>query len=569
MNWENHVQSIITHLAYCPEVKYLKKIREDADALETDMMAAIIGEAARFSSSILAIDEKECDKIGCTFSNNRVFVPKPYESSWKQYCQGGWVAVDAPTENDGQNLPVCIASGVQELFDRASVSFGMLPGANRGAIKLLQTCADTDIAQQWLPKLASGDWGATICISEAEAGSDVGRIRTKADMNQDGEWRVSGEKMWISFGDHQLTERIGHFLLARTEHDIAGTRGLSLFLVSNVNDDGSPNTVHVRGLEEKLGLHSSPTCSLGFEKAHATLLGKRGHGLPMLFNMIIAMRLNVSCQGIGLATAAWSLANEYAHVRRQGGSPHSPPIPIIEHADVRINLLSMESDIECQRGLNITASALSDLKNCETDAERLKTTTALLGFILPILKNASSELAFDTSAKAILVLGGAGFTQDWALERLLRDSRVLAIFEGTTGIQALDLVKRHIIGNNLGYFEFMKRARSEIGTANKEHVRTALDMFERFENAAQWLSHPNRTKMEIESGASATLSLATLCARGWMAMRMINMPNNSLKTKRFTALGHYWLQKNQGKAQHIQTAILRGANTLQAFDKAI
>src|SRR5690606_39234822 len=262
---------------------------------------------------------------------------------FRQYAEAGWLGIDAPAEYGGQDIPLTLQAACGPLFDRGCMALMMAAGAARGAIHLLAATADAATASEWGPKLVSGEWAATICISEPEAGSDIGRIRTRAALH-DGGWFVTGQKIWISFGDHDMASRIGHCLLART-NDQPGTRGLSLFLVPD-HVDGAPNGVTVERIEEKLGLHGSPTCAMRFRDARAVLLGEEGRGLSRLFAMIEPMRLHTGIQGLGLASAAADLAEDYASQRRQGGRPDQPPPPIASHPDIRRQLHDIRSSTE-------------------------------------------------------------------------------------------------------------------------------------------------------------------------------------------------------------------------------
>jgi alkylation response protein AidB-like acyl-CoA dehydrogenase len=341
----------------------------------------------------------------------------------------------------GQGLPLALAAAAQELFDAADPGFGMLAINARCAGRLLERHGDPATQAIWLPKLASGAWGATICISEPQAGSDVGRIRTRAVEEVDGTWRLTGEKCWISYGDHDLTERIGHFALARAQGAPAGTRGLSLFLVPDRLEDGRRNSVTATRLEEKLGLHGSPTCALAFEDAVAVPIGPPGRGLRTLFAMIVAMRLGVAAQGAAVAQAAAAVAERYARERGQGGDPAAPPVPITRHAEVRRLLLGMRVRAEAARLIALQAAAWVDAGDAGDAAA-----AARAAMLLPVAKTFGAEAAFTNADAAIQVLGGAGYVRDWPVERMLRDCRVFSIYEGTTAIQGLDLLLRRVLG---------------------------------------------------------------------------------------------------------------------------
>lgn len=564
-SWDKHSASLIAHLAISPEVRRLHGLAGNADALEPDMASAILAEASRFAAEKLAPVDKDIDSGGCALEAGRIRLAVSHQQAWTQYCAGGWVAIDAPERFGGQGLPLCLASAAQEIFDRGSVSFGMLPGAIRGAIKLLHSHGEAALAECWIPKLVSGKWGATICISEAEAGSDVGRIRTRAVRNPAGRWKVTGEKMWTSYGDHQLTKRIGHFALARAEGDRAGTRGLSLFLIPNVDDQGASNGVFVRGLEHKLGLHGSPTCAMGFEDANAILIGERGRGLPQLFSMIVRMRLNVCCQGLGLATDCYETAMRYAVERRQGGHPDAPPVPIIEHADIRAQLLEMAGEIETLRALNIAAAALADLNEASPEPAEREEAGALLGFLLPILKNGGAECGFDVSARAMLVLGGAGYTTDWPIERHMRDARVLAIFEGTTGMQAVDLVRRQTLGVRKGYEAFLLAMRRECDRLDADLAGVTEALYNAFESAVDWLADPARSALDIEAGSRPAMALATRAAQGWMAARLVNQKEEGTAALRLARLGRHWLLGMDGEAERLAKAVYAAGARLSDY----
>jgi len=400
---------------------------------------AILDQAARLAGACLAPIAPEADRQGCLMVDGRVRTPPGYREAWREYADGGWAGLTAPEASGGQGLPMALAAAVQELLDAADPAFGMLAISVRCATRLLARHGDPCLSAIWLPKLAAGAWGATICISEPQAGSDVGRIRTRAMQGANGAWRITGEKCWISCGDHDLTERIGHFVLARPRGAPDGTRGLSLFLVPDTRDNGTRNGVSVARAEEKLGLHASPTCALVFEDAAATPVGPEGRGLSTLFAMITAMRLGVASQGAAVANAAVAVAERYARDREQGALSDGSLARIIAHAEVRRLLLGMRLRAEAVRLMALQAAAWVDAADRGDAAARTRA-----GMLLPIAKTLGAEAAFANADAAIQVLGGAGYVRDWPVERMLRDSRVFAIYEGTTAIQGLDLLLRHV-----------------------------------------------------------------------------------------------------------------------------
>lgn len=430
---------------------------DERPEIDTDMLGQILDAAGRLADEVLAPLDANADRQGCRIESSRVLTPTGYGAAWRALAEGGWLGLDQPEDFGGSALPVTLKAMTTALFDRAGLALGMASGATVSASVLLSEHAPRDVASEWIPALISGERAATICISEVEAGSDLGRMRSRATPEGD-HWRVTGTKQWISFGDHDLAPRIGHCLLARTD-DAPGTRGLSLFLVPSHLDDGAPNGISLIGIEEKLGLHGSPTCALSFEGSKAILLGKSERGLPQLFTMITMMRLQVACQGLAAAARATDIAEAYAAERRQGGAPTEPPVPIGNHPDVRRQLDIMRSRTEVLRAVILQLSSCIDRAGHDTEA------AALAQFILPLAKAIGSETGFDVANGAIQILGGAGYTRDWPVEQTLRDIRVAAIYEGTTGMQALDFTERRLIREPAGYDAFRRRATGPLATA--------------------------------------------------------------------------------------------------------
>ncbi len=518
------IEAVVRQIELTPGLDRLRDLDTLGDVLQSDMMTAIIEQASRFSMDRLTPFDRDADRAGCALRNGRVVLAPGHEEVWAEYRDAGWGATDISADHGGQGLPAALAIPVQEMFDRGSVSFGMAPGAARSAARLLQTYATADIADAWIPKLASGTASATICISESDAGSDVGRIRTTAKCDDGGMWRVEGEKVWISYGDHALTREIAHLVLARSDPSALGTRGLSLFLVPSLIEgrDGivGRNAVIVRRIEEKLGLHGSPTCAMGFEGAQAMLIGAEGRGVPQLFRMIVAMRLQVGTQGLGLATACLAVAARYAQERRQGGPRDQPPVAIAEHADVQLMLIGMAARIATLRGIVYAAAIAADLAEVEPDESARADAASLLGWLLPIVKNGGAETAYEIAGEALLLFGGAGYTKEWPIERHLRDARILAIYEGTTGMQALDLVRRRWLTPDSGYEAFVALIETDLTTLPEACTIALRDALGQLGVATLWLRDPARSESEIDAAARAALRAATIVAHGWAAARL-------------------------------------------------
>lgn len=423
---------------------------EERPEIDAETLDSILDAAGRIADEVLAPLDETADRPGCTVENGRVLTPTGYRQAWQAMAEGGWLGLDQPEAYGGSALPLTLKAMTIALFDRAGLAFGMACGATVSASFLLAEHAPEDVANDWIPALISGERAATICISESDAGSDVGRMRTRAVKDGD-TWRIHGNKQWISFGDHDLAPRIGHCLLARTG-DAPGGRGLSLFLVPSTLDDGAPNGISLIRIEEKLGLHGSPTCALSFEGSQALLLGTPERGLPQLFTMISMMRLQVACQGLATAARATEIAENYAAERLQGGDPAQPPVPIVSHPDVQRQLAAMRSRTEFLRAVILQLTAFLDRAGSDEEA------AALAQFLLPLAKAHGAETGFDVANAGIQVLGGAGYTREWPLEQSLRDIRVAAIYEGTTGMQGIDFLERRLIRDTRGYDAFRQRA---------------------------------------------------------------------------------------------------------------
>lgn len=435
----------------------------------------ILTEAERFAASELEPVGRQGDLDGCQLVNGRVATPAAYPAAYRQMAEAGWIAPDLAPEHGGQGLPLALQAAASLHFEGAATAFMMAPGASRAAAHLLSG-QPASIAQEWARALAAGDRTATICISEPDAGSDVARIRTTARPRGD-RWQVDGTKCWISFGDHDMTERIGHLLLARTGPPQTGTRGLSLFLVPNTKEDGSSNGIGVERIEDKMGLHGSPTCVLRFDGAESRLIGTEGRGLSQLFDMIELMRLQVACQGAGIALRAAELARRYAEDRRQGGAPDAPPPAIATHPDVRRQQRALDA-----HACILVATVLEVAVSLERARQGDQAAATRASFLLPLAKTFGGELAFEAASMAVQILGGAGYTRDWPAERYLRDARVLTIYEGTTGMQAQDFLLRRLIRDDgAGLAQFIEQSRSELasGAASPESqcVEHLLDSF--------------------------------------------------------------------------------------------
>jgi hypothetical protein len=562
MSFDRAASEILVHFSNLPGLARLRKLMPDAD-FDESTVAGILDAAGRYASEVLEPFGRGADEKGCTLREGRVVTPTGQIEAWRGFAEGGWPTIEAPVEFGGSGLPLAVHSACEELFNRGSAAFGMLATPTRCAVRLLDRYASQPLKEEWLSKLIAGEWSGTICISEPDAGSDLARVRSTATALPDGTWSVTGEKIWISFGDHDLTPRIGHMLLARTPGAPPGTSGLSLFLVPSAIGEAR-NGVVTRRIEEKLGLHVSPTCALGFEEAQGWLVGELNRGLPQLFTMIIGMRISVGSQGAAIAAASSDIALGYAAERRQGGSAKEPPVAIERHGDVQRMLLEMAAKAEVSRGLVLLTSIISDLAEREDKPEANQRAGDLLGWLLPITKNFCAEAAFANASDAIQVLGGAGYTREWPAEQYLRDARVLSIYEGTTAMQALDLLLRRVLGGTGGSLTaFLAAVDLDVSRAsNLKAAETLQSIVGSLQEATAFMRDQAGFPDVLQAGATAFLRLASLATTGWVALRLTELRGGEVE-RRIAARGRHWLGLLHAFAAR-EIALIQSSGTLLA-----
>ncbi|HWU04437.1 MAG TPA: acyl-CoA dehydrogenase family protein [Novosphingobium sp.] len=559
------VATIARHLALAPGWAEVLAASDSFAEASDELVNEVLNSARRFAEERLAPLNAAADVTGCKLVDGRVQTVPEHKAAWADFCEGGWLMLDASPEIGGMGLPTALANAVQEMMDRACPAFGMMPVPSRAGARLLHAFGAPELAETWLEGLVAGQIGATICISEPDAGSDVRRIRTRAEPQEDGSWSITGEKCWISFGDQDLTPRIAHFLLAKTPSP-EKPDAISLFLVPS--EEGEVRApIHIRRLEEKLGLHASPTCVMGFEGARGYLLGQVGRGLPQLFVMITNMRLATGVMGLAVGSKCADIANAYAAERKQGG--HGPsPVAIVEHADVQLQLLSLSARVETLRGMVFATANYADIARTTADPEVKARAEALSGWLLPIIKTLGGEVGFGVASDAIQVLGGAGYTREWPVEQGLRDARVLTVFEGTTGMQAQDLALRRLRSPGAAGFtailEEARAANEALPGGPDEGFAAALATFEA--TGHKLIAADPR---EVEAGATAFLSLAGIIASGWIAARLLAAGSGADAdplARRLAAAGRFALSDIAPRAVLAAHQALAGRLRLADFD---
>ena len=427
------------------------------EPVDSQLVEAILAGAAKFSENVLAPLNRSGDEQGCHFENGSVSMPDGFKAAFEQYAQGGWQALSAPLEVGGQGLPGSLSTVVSELTGSANYAWSMLAGLAHAPISLLLAAGSPEQRAKYLPNLLSGKWAGTMCLTEAHCGSDVGLVRTKATLNDDGSYAISGTKIFISGGEQDVTDNIIHTVLARVEGAVEGTRGISLFVVPKIliNDDGSvgsANNVSCGAIEKKMGLKGSPTCVMNFDSATGYLLGQENGGLDIMFEIMNTARLGTALQGVSMGEASFQGALQYARERLQMRSlsgpknPQGVADPIIVHADVRRMLMTQKALTEGSRALVYWLAQLVDVSRYGA-AQEAEDAEELLSFLTPIAKAFCTETGFEVTNLGVQVFGGHGYISENGMEQLLRDTRIATLYEGTTGIQSLDLLGRKVMGS--------------------------------------------------------------------------------------------------------------------------
>lgn len=413
-----------------------------------ELMMQVLEEAGRFAANVVAPLNSIGDREGCRFENGAVTTPPGFERAYAQFCAGGWPALACAPEHGGQGLPHVLDCALHEMLSAANHGWTMYPGLLHGAYACLAAHGSPALQARYLEKIASGEWLATMCLTEAQAGSDLGQLRTRAVPQEDGSYRLTGDKIFISGGEHDLTPNILHLVLARLPDALPGSKGLSLLLAPRVLDDGRRNGVHCTGIEHKMGIHGSATCSLHFEQAQAWLVGEPGRGLAAMFVMMNAARLHVGAQGLGLAEAAWQRASAYARERRQSRAPGSSGNDlIVRHPAVQKLLMEQRCRIEGARMLTCWAGLLLDLAAHDSDAVLRRRHHERLELITPVIKAFLTDQGFQCTSRALQVFGGHGYVVETGIEQFMRDARITMIYEGTNEIQAIDFLMRKVLGD--------------------------------------------------------------------------------------------------------------------------
>ena len=523
--------------------KEIDKFKE----ISSDLVKDVLDQAAKINQEIVHPLAKIGDDSPCVYENGIVRSPPGYKEAYKKFITDGWTSLSCDPKYGGQGMPKTVSTFFEEMLSSASLSFKLYSELSIGAYNCILHHADDKIKDKFLPKIVEGKWSGTMCLTESQCGTDLGLIKTKAIKNSDGSFSLTGQKIFITSGDHNLTENIIHLVLAKIPGAPAGTKGISLFLVPKFNVDesgavGSRNGVSTLSIETKMGIKGSPTCVLNFDNAKGFLIGKENKGLSSMFTMMNLERIIVGIQGLGIAETAYQNSLAYTRERKQGKSndnKNGETDLIIKHADIRRSLMNMKSIIEGQRSLAFWLSQQVDVSLNHSNENVRKEADDMVSLMTPVVKSFFSDMGMEITNEAIQIFGGYGYTRDQGIEQLYRDNRITPIYEGTNSVQAIDLVFRKVLTNRT-LEKFISLLQNEIKDYNgnvelkrlsnilKEKIKLLLDF-------SKWLDDKLKNqKDDVSAACNDFLKVLGYVALGfsWLKMTKVSFDNSS-KNKNF------------------------------------
>tara|TARA_Y100000590_G_scaffold53107_1_gene55632 strand:+ start:255 stop:2018 length:1764 start_codon:yes stop_codon:yes gene_type:complete len=507
----------------------LEKYKE----VTSDLVKDILQEAAKINQNLILPLAKTGDENPAVLENGVVRTPPGYKEAYKKYIEDGWTSLSCDPKYGGQGMPKTVSAFFDEMLSSASLSFKLYSELSIGAYNCINHHATDEIKNKYLPKIVEGKWSGTMCLTEPVCGTDLGLLRTKAKKQTDGTYKISGQKIFITSGDHDLTENIIHLVLARAEDSPAGTKGISLFLVPKfvVKDDGTVgprNGISTGSIETKMGIKGSATCVLNFDDATGYMIGAKEKGLSAMFTMMNLERIVVGIQGLGISEIAYQNSLTYAKERKQGKSNNSKSKNgadfIIEHADIRRTLLNMKSIIEGERALCFWLSQQTEVSLNHPDEKTRQEASDYVSLMTPVVKSLFTDLAMEITSDAMQIHGGYGYTKDQGIEQLYRDNRITPIYEGTNSVQASDLVFRKLSNKNGNIInKFLDQVRSECDTDN-EKIKPFLSEFNNYldtlKKFSDWMTNKANTEKDDVSAAA----------------------NDYLKTLGYVSIAYAWIK---------------------------
>ena len=503
------------------------------ETVDNETADAILEEAAKVTGQLIAPLSRNGDEQGAQWNNGVVTTPDGFKEAYSTYIEGGWVGLSGNPAYGGMGMPKMLSVQFEEMLYAADSSFALYSALTSGACLAIDAHASEELKNTYLPPLYEGRWAGVMCLTEAHAGTDLGLIRTRATENNDGSYQITGSKIFITGGEQDLTENIIHLVLAKLPDAPEGARGISLFLVPkiNVNSDGSlgsSNAVTCGSIEHKMGIKASATCVINFDDAKGYLVGEPNKGLAAMFTMMNYERLSIGIQGIGCAETSYQRAADYARERIQSRAatgvqkPEQAADPIIVHADVRRMLLTMKSMTEGGRAFACYVGKQLDIAKFSPDPALAEQAQDLVALLTPVTKAFFTDTGLESCIHGQQVFGGHGYISEWGQEQLVRDVRIAQIYEGTNGIQALDLVGRKLVANRGAYLQaFTQRIREQVSQPDTLYSAEVLSAVERLESVSQWLlEQAAENKNEIGAASVEYLHLFGYVAYAWMWSRM-------------------------------------------------
>ncbi len=567
---------LFNHLKDNKNYNEIEKFKE----INSELVKDILNQAAKLNQEIIHPLAKIGDENPCVYENGIVRSPPGYKEAYKKFISEGWTSLSCDPKYGGQGMPKTVSTFFEEMLSSASLSFKLYSELSIGAYNCILHHADDKIKTKFLPKIVEGKWSGTMCLTESQCGTDLGLIKTKAIKQKDGSFSLTGQKIFITSGDHDLTENIIHLVLAKIPGSPDGTKGISLFLVPkfNVNDDGKVGTrngVSTLSIETKMGIKGSPTCVLNFDNAKGFLIGKENKGLSSMFTMMNLERIIVGIQGLGIAETAFQNSLAYAKERKQGKSNNNTDNKtdvILKHADIRRSLMNMKSIIEGQRSLAFWLSQQIDVSLNHPNKEVKQEAEEIVSLMTPVIKSFFSDAGMEITNEAIQVFGGYGYTKDQGIEQLYRDNRITPIYEGTNSVQAIDLVFRKILNNKI-LKKFISIINDEINNdqnnkdlkdfANilKKNVKTLTDF-------TNWLEVKNKSKKDdVSSACNDFLKVLGYISLGyaWFKMTKVSLEktneNKNFYLEKINTAKYYFERISPRIESHYNSAI-SGSNSL-------
>ena len=569
---------LFEHLKDNKEYNEIEKNKE----VTSDLVKNILEEAAKINQDLILPLAKVGDEKPCIYENGVVRTPPGYKEVYSKFIEDGWVSLSCDPEYGGQGMPKTVSAFFDEMLSSSSLSFKLYSELSIGAYNCLKTHGSEEIKNKYLPKIVEGKWSGTMCLTEPQCGTDLGLIKTKAVKNGNG-YKISGQKIFITSGDHDLTENIIHLVLARTPDAPKGTRGISLFLVPKyeINEDGSVgsrNGVNTVSIESKMGIKGSATCVLSFDEAKGYMIGPENKGLNSMFTMMNLERIIVGIQGLGISETAYQTALSYAKERKQGKSnenKNGDTDLIIQHADIRRSLMNMKSIIEGERALSFWMAQQIDVSLNHNDQNVKKKAGEMVSLMTPVIKSFFTDMAMDITNEAIQIFGGYGYTKDQGIEQLFRDNRITPIYEGTNSVQAIDFVFRKVSQKNI-FSNFLSLIDEEIKICKSiDKIKDKNLILEKLKNVlidfTNWMDPEGNTeKDDISASCNDYLKYFgyTSLAFVWLKVLRKSYENHSANKEFYDDkinTGNYYFDKIVPRVDsHYKSAISGSKYTMSA-----